>query len=94
MGVRPSKEYSVDRVDVNGNYTPDNCRWATNTEQASNRRDNIEHVGVYEMQKSDRVRYKAVAQMYNKFIINKYFDTLEEAILARKEAIEKHQRKL
>ena len=44
VGPRPSKSHTLDRVDVNGNYTPDNCRWATYTHQNQNARfnDNIE----------------------------------------------------
>jgi len=60
MGHKPSPEYSLDRFpDTNGNYTPSNCRWATEEQQKRNTRRNVwlEHDGIKMIVKDWAIRW-------------------------------------
>lgn len=83
---------SIDRIDVNGNYTPFNCRWATIEEQSHNKRTrkgNTTGVSgvIYD---NKRNKYRASISCKSKRIYLGAFDTLKEAIQIRKEAEQKY----
>ena len=40
MGSRPTVKHSLDRINNNADYSPENCRWETKAEQVNNKRNN------------------------------------------------------
>lgn len=91
MGLAPSEHYSIDRIDVNGDYEPANCKWSTEHEQSINRRtfknNSTGQTGVI---KNRNGKFEARINVNNKRIQLGVFSKIEEAIRVRKEAEQKY----
>lgn len=75
MGERPSKFHSIDRLDVNGSYCKENCKWATFSEQNKNKRK-------YKNSSKFGTGIYKKGNMYLSFYSDKYlgsFESVEEA---------------
>ena len=81
MGERPGKEYTLDRIDSNGNYEPGNCRWADWETQNNNTRRNVyyeyngQKLTISQLAKIAGVKYDT---MYGRLVTTKM--TIEDAM--------------
>ena len=55
---------TIDRIDFNGNYEPNNCRWITQAEQVKNTRRNLP-IDLKELSKETGIRYGTLLYRYH-----------------------------
>lgn len=63
MGKRPSVDHSLDRINNNGNYEKNNCRWATIKMQSINKRGKPNHSSRYKGVSFSNCIRKFIAQI-------------------------------
>lgn len=91
MGEPPTPKHQLDRIDNDGNYTKENCRWVTSQENCRNRNFHIGKSGFRGVSLRQNGKYQAYFNIDRNNRVNLgTFDTAEEAHNARTQAIMKH----
>lgn len=86
MGEKPDKTFSLDRLDNEKGYCPENCRWATSTAQNINRRRHSTNTSGYPGVGKMGVKWYATINIDKKRVWLGLHDTIDKAIEIRKDA--------
>lgn len=88
------EDLTIDRIDVNGNYEPSNCRWTDRSIQTINQRKSIRnksgYVGLSKRNDNKSIVWRVWIDIHHKHIYLGHYSTQKEALAVRNKYIEDH----